>query len=56
VALVIEWDDEDNATTLVSTKVPSRAPAKNRTIATIVGALGALALTTWGLRRLGVAS
>lgn len=56
MALVIEWDDEDNATTLVSTKVPSRAPAKNRTIATIVGALGALALTTWGLRRLGVAS
>jgi hypothetical protein len=55
VALVIEWDDEDNAATLVRTEVPRRAPA-NRTIATIVGALGAIALATWGLRRLGMAS
>ncbi|HET9627356.1 MAG TPA: hypothetical protein VFP84_38620 [Kofleriaceae bacterium] len=63
VALVIEWDN-DNDLTFVGlvdngpeapasvADVPGRTPPIARTIATVVGALGVLALATWGLRRL----
>jgi len=66
VALVIEWGDD--AVTNVSTRplasstssvwsdrsVPSMMMA--RKIATVVGALSAIALASWGLRRLRTAS
>jgi hypothetical protein len=51
VTLVIEWDDAD-AQTLVSQRAATRAPQWNRTLATALGALGAIALTTLGLRLL----
>jgi hypothetical protein len=64
VALVIEWNEEneedeeyeegDDAVTLVSS--PSPIPLIRRKLATVVGALSAIVLTTWGLRRLGMAS
>jgi hypothetical protein len=55
VALVIEWnEEEDDAVTLVST--PNPIPVIRRKIATVLGALSAIVLTTWGLRRLGMAS
>ena len=54
VALVIEWDEEDDQITRVFT--PNRIPLIRRKIATVVGALSAIVLTTWGLRRLGMAS
>jgi hypothetical protein len=50
VALVIEWDDADAAT-----QVKARAPARTpmiRKIATVTGALIAIVVATWGLRRL----
>lgn len=57
LALVIEWNDDDVAT-LVSAE-PSPDPARRtgtvRTIAMVVGALGALMLAAWGLRRLRAA-
>ncbi len=61
VALVIEWGDDDGAATTVSAGAPDRSSQssssmKMRKIATIVGALGAIALATWGLRRLQAAS
>ena len=54
VALVIEWDEEDDQVTRVFT--PNPIPLIRRKIATVVGALSAIVLTTWGLRRLGMAS
>jgi len=51
VTLVIEWDDDD-VQTMVSQRPRPRAPAWNRTLATALGALGAIALTTLGLRLL----
>jgi hypothetical protein len=67
VALVIEWDD--GADTPVSAGAPERSSQSEasmrpqsfpsslvREIATIVGALSAIALATWGLRRLRTVS
>jgi len=52
IALVIEWD-EDEVTTVMDTARPV-APAA-RTLATVVGALAALAFATWGIHRLHAA-
>jgi hypothetical protein len=63
VALVIEWDNDIDLTFVgladdgpdapaYLTHVPRRAPSLSRTIATVVGALGVLALASWGMRRL----
>lgn len=54
VALVIEWNEEDDEVTLVS--APNPIPVIRRKIATVMGALSAIVLTTWGLRRLGIVS
>jgi hypothetical protein len=50
VALVIEWDDYD-ADTMVRAREPARTPLIRR-IATVAGALVAIVVATWGLRRL----
>ena len=61
LALVIEWNDEDDVVTLVNRKLPpeSQEPASRtgtiRTIAAVVGALGALLFAAWGIRRLRAA-
>lgn len=58
VALVIEWNDEGNAATLVGPAIapgPARRARTTRTTVAILGALGALALAAWGLRRLRAA-
>ena len=58
VALVIEWNDEEDAATLVSSVIepePERRTGTIRTIAAVLGALGALVLAAWGLRRLRTA-
>ena len=54
VALVIEWDEDDeNATTLVSDRSELAHHAGTiRTIAAVLGAIGALMLAAWGIRRL----
>lgn len=52
VAVVIEWNDDDNVRTLVRQPPAYRAPALSRTLVTALGALGAIALTTLGLRLL----
>lgn len=56
VTLVIEWDEDSDAATIVSTKQRSatlnRPAGTGRTIATVVGALAAVALATWGIRHL----
>ena len=52
VTLVIEWDEGVDAATFVSAEEPDRAPSTGRTLATVVGALAAIALATWGMRRL----
>jgi hypothetical protein len=51
VALVIEWDDEEDEVTHVEYRLPPRAPSSGK-IATVVGALVALALATWAVHRL----
>ncbi len=51
VALVIEWGDDDDVVTVVSA-APPRAPGVTRTLAAVVGALGAIALASWGLHHL----
>ncbi len=51
VTLVIEWNETD-AATLVSATEPSRPSNMRRTIATVVGALAAIAFATWGIRHL----
>lgn len=60
VALVIEWGDDEEAVTSVSARaLDSSAPSAmmmKRKIATVVGALSAIALATWGLRRLRAVS
>jgi hypothetical protein len=56
VALVIEWNDDDAATLITEEIGP--APERRttvRTIAAVVGALGALMLAAWGIRRLRAA-
>jgi len=50
VALVIEWGDD--SATGVSAQAPDHSSASVRRIATVVSALGAIALAAWGLRRL----
>jgi hypothetical protein len=54
LALVIEWD-EDEVTAIVTAEPPPAAPSPARRIATVAGALAALALATWGLHRLRAA-
>lgn len=51
VALVIEWEDEADVATLVRDRRPDR-PAMGRTLATVVGALAAIAFASWGIRYL----
>jgi hypothetical protein len=57
VALVIEWNDDDVATLVTAEPVaePARRASTVRTIAMVVGALGALVFAAWGLRRLRTA-
>jgi hypothetical protein len=58
VALVIEWNDDDDAATLVGSDRgpdPERRTSTTRTIVAVLGALGALFLAAWGLRRLRAA-
>jgi len=53
VALVIEWnDEEDNSAALITSSEPAHLRGTIRTIAAVVGALGALILAAWGIRRL----
>lgn len=51
VTLVIEWDEDSGAATLESAEEPVPS-SKGRTIATVVGALAAIAFATWGIRHL----
>jgi len=57
VALVIEWNDDDVATLVTSELAaePPRSTGTVRTIAAVLGALGALMLAVWGIRRLRTA-
>ena len=53
MALVIEWnDEEDDSATPVTSPAPAHLRGTIRTIAVIVGALGALIVAAWGIRRL----
>jgi hypothetical protein len=53
VALVIEWNDEDEDAGALGSPSGSTYPRGTiRTIAAVVGALGALILAAWGIRRL----
>jgi hypothetical protein len=53
VAVVVEWADMDDDAVTLTNGQPFRAePARARTLVTVLGALGAIALTTWGLRKL----
>jgi hypothetical protein len=52
VTLLIEWTDEGEDATAVSSEPPRQTPSAGRTFAVALGAIGAIALTTWGLRRL----
>jgi hypothetical protein len=53
VALVIEWnDEEDDSAALITHAEPAYPRGTIRTIAAVVGALGALILAAWGIRRL----
>jgi hypothetical protein len=53
VALVIEWnDEEDDASMQVTQPEPTSPRGTLRTIAAVVGALGALLFAAWGIRRL----
>jgi hypothetical protein len=51
VTLVIEWDEDPGAAALESAEEPGPS-SKGRTIATLLGALAAIAFATWGLRHL----
>ena len=57
VALVIEWNDEEEDRVATPTRreaspEPARRTSKTRTIAAVLGALSALVVAAWGLRRL----
>jgi hypothetical protein len=59
VALVIEWDDDEDVTFVSAVEsLDSGEPERTqirpivRTVASIVGLLGVLALASWGLHRL----
>jgi hypothetical protein len=51
VTLVIEWEEVSDAAILESAEEPG-PPSKGRMIATVVGALAAIAFATWGIRHL----
>jgi hypothetical protein len=51
VTLVIEWDEDSDEAILESAEEPGPSN-KGRTIATLVGALAAIAFATWGIRHL----
>jgi hypothetical protein len=57
VALVIEWEDDADAATIVRPREPSAVSVGpvGRKIAAVVGALLAIGFATWGLRRLHAA-
>jgi hypothetical protein len=56
VALVIEWNDvEDDASVRVTHTEPASSRGTLRTIAAVLGALGALLFAAWGIRRLRAA-
>jgi len=58
VALIIEWSDEDAPDALVSGELaqePTRRTSTTRTIAAVLGALGAVMLAAWGIHRLRAA-
>lgn len=53
VALVIEWNDEEDDDSVRVTQLEPTSPRSTlRTIAAVVGALGALLFAAWGIRRL----
>ncbi len=52
VTLLIEWNDDDNATTVVRDREPKMSSDLGRKIATAMGALVAIALASWGIRHL----
>ena len=52
LALVIEWDDD--VPTLVRA-APDRAPTTHHQIITVLSAMAALVLATWGIRRFRLA-
>ena len=56
LALIIEWDDKD-ADTLAGSESPmsTRRTSTTRTIAAVLGALGAVVLAAWGIHRLRAA-
>jgi hypothetical protein len=56
LAVVVEWTDvaDDDTTTPYGRPLRSEL-LHGRTLATVLGALGAIALTTWGLHRLKTA-
>ena len=59
LSLVIEWNDDDE--TLITDELLAELesdvepPRSHRTIATVLGALAALGLAVWGIRRLRAA-
>jgi hypothetical protein len=56
VAVVVEWSDaDDDAITTINARPFQPVPSMVSTLVTVLGALGAIALTTWGLRRLSPA-
>lgn len=52
VTLVIEWNDGAGAATFARAEEPVRSSSKARTLATVLGALAAIAFATWGIRHL----
>lgn len=54
MTLVIEWDDTAEVTATRDLAAPRVSPPRH-TLATALGAVAALALATWGLRRLRTA-
>ena len=58
LALIIEWNDEDAPDALVVDELarePTRRTSTTRTIAMVLGALGAVMLAAWGIHRLRAA-
>lgn len=58
LALIIEWNDEDTPGALAGGELarePARRTSTSRTIAAVLGALGAVMLAVWGFRRLRAA-
>ena len=53
LALVIEW--EDDVPTLVRGTSPAPSPTTRHQIITVLSAVVALVLTTWGIRRFRLA-